>query len=119
MKPALVIYPTGTPFSVIDLDRNDTLETLQELVGGYVESLTLTPKCVLWCNEYGITERLQTNVLASLVMQKAFWPRVSKDAVILGTAILTGGADENGEILPVDFDDLYTQFGIEVTRENV
>lgn len=39
----------------------NTLDALQEIVGGYIETFTLAPDCVLICNEEGKLRGLPAN----------------------------------------------------------
>jgi hypothetical protein len=119
MKPAIVINANGTPIEIIDVDTPDLLSVMQGIVGGYVEAVSLTPNVTLWCNEDGIAAGLPANVIATFVWHKTFWPRVDSNHSIVGNVILTGGSDENGDVLGIDFEELAYKYGIEVTYENV
>jgi hypothetical protein len=81
------------------------LRTMQSIVGGYLEAVYMmhdqdgTPQVIMWCNEDGKLKDLPVNRRAT-----AFWYALNGGSTgdsLCGTVILTGGADENGDILPV------------------
>ena len=59
-KTIRVLYkPTGKPFEVREI--SNTLEACQELVGGYIEAVTVFTGLVLVCNEEGLILGLPSN----------------------------------------------------------
>lgn len=55
-----VLYkPVGKPFEVREIPN--TLEAMQELVGGYIETVTICTDLVLICNEDGRALGLKPN----------------------------------------------------------
>jgi len=52
------IYPEKPP---IPADIDNTLEALQEAVGGYIETVRITEKIVIVCNEEGKLKNLPKN----------------------------------------------------------
>jgi len=59
------------------LDEKPTLKDMQKIVAGYIEPIRMG-KNTLWVNEFGQLEGLQTNALASQLINK----------IIVGDAIL-------------------------------
>ena len=55
----VVIVEPGKPGYVKDIE--DKLENLQQIVGGYIEAITLKPGVVLVCNEEGKIKGLPIN----------------------------------------------------------
>lgn len=99
---ALIIPPTG-PGQLGPLDQD--LRTLQGIVGGYIEAVYSmhdehgNPQVVIWCNEDGKLQELPINRRAT-----ALWYALNGGPTgdtLCGTVILTGGADEDGDMLPV------------------
>lgn len=70
---------------------DNTLETMQKIVGGYIETVTLSKDTVLICNEEGRLKGLQPSA------------RILGE-VYFGNVILAG-YDEDGEFcsIPLDF----------------
>lgn len=67
------------------------LENLQKIVGGYIETVSLTDKIVIICNEKGKLRGLEPNL------------RIGSFDVLVGTIIVCGiDGDDFGEI-PIDF----------------
>ena len=59
-KTIRVLYkPAGKPFEVREIPN--TLEACQELVGGYIEMVTVLTGLVLVCNEEGLIRGLPSN----------------------------------------------------------
>ena len=55
-----VLYkPVGKPFELREIPNS--LEACQELVGGYIETVTLAENLILVCNEEGLIHDLPSN----------------------------------------------------------
>lgn len=68
------------------------LNNLQKTVGGYIETVSLTDKLVVICNEEGKLQGLEPNF------------RLPWGDVVCGTAIICGVKDENFGAVPIKFD---------------
>jgi hypothetical protein len=84
----------ATPVEVIDLS-DDTLTKLQDAVGGWVQAVDLTEDVTLWCNEEGKMNGLPFNAIATSLWIDKF----GETDIIVGDVVLTGGADDEGELL--------------------
>jgi len=93
MKQAVVIETSGES-RTIELDG--TLEQLQSEVGGLIEAVTLPNGLTMWLNEEGKLQQLDHNQQAQVIFDHSFGPGVD---IVLGNAVITGGADEDGETL--------------------
>ena len=69
---------------------SDTLENLQETVGGYIETVTLGKGLVMICNEYGKINGLEKNFYCF-------------NDCIVGTVIIIGHKGEEFCDIPIDF----------------
>jgi hypothetical protein len=91
-KVEVVQMPAGT--------GSAEYEFLSASVGGWIEMVTLVDDLdgiILWVNEEGKINNLDYNPLATTIWETCF----GFTDVIVGNAILTGGADEDGETLPL------------------
>ena len=91
-----VVIPSAEPAYLVEGDPD--LKTLQKLVGGYVETYPLIAPwgtAVMWLNEDGKRLGLPRNASATVLLVLA--PGLAGDHVV-GTAVLTGPADEEGEV---------------------
>lgn len=82
----VIIKEPGEPighFAEID----NTLEAMQEIVGGYIETITL-PGCVIVCNEEGKLRGLPENL------------KLPNDTVV-GTVIICGKDDDEYTDVPI------------------
>ena len=77
-------------------DIDGTLESMQALVGGYIEALDLTGDSTMWVNEEGLLLDLPYNHTATMFAGNWY-----NDTYIVGDVFITGGADENGKTLPI------------------
>ena len=93
MKTALRINTDFTT-EILDLDT-DTLEKLQDAVGGWVQAVDLHDDLTLWCNEEGKLTSLPTNVIGTHMWEKSF----GMTDIIMGNIVFTGGTDDEGENL--------------------
>jgi len=57
----VVIFEPDKPGRITEI--NNTLKDMQEIVGGYIETITLAGSTVIVCNEEGITLELPENRL--------------------------------------------------------
>ncbi|MBQ9599858.1 MAG: DUF3846 domain-containing protein [Clostridia bacterium] len=71
----LRVYPRHTP---IPADIDNTLEALQDAVGGYIETVHITDKLVIVCNEEGKLKNLPAN-------RELVWKLGGKDKQIVTT----------------------------------
>lgn len=67
-----------------------TLENLQKIVDGYIESVTIRPGLLIICNEEGKIKGLEPNI------------RIPGD-VICGTIIVIGATGEELSDIPIEF----------------
>jgi Domain of unknown function (DUF3846) len=69
-----------------------TLELMQTLVGGHVESFPIAPNGLLgWCNEDGWMLDLEPNVFATVTFER----------VLVGNVYITGWWDGKDDCLPL------------------
>ena len=92
MKTAMVIDTQGH-VSTLDISVR-SLEQMQVAVGGYVQAVDIADDVTLWCNEEGKMMGLEHNPLAQHLWDRAFGAGTD---YIVGTVVLTGGADDEGE----------------------
>ena len=93
MKNAMVITTLGS-VSLVNLETQ-SLETLQDAVGGYVQAIDLGDQVTMWCNEEGKMIGLPHNPFG-----QAFWEKMyGRTDYIVGDIVLTGGADNEGETI--------------------
>jgi hypothetical protein len=93
---ALVFKTNNT--LVVEQDTNEfvSYETLSRAVGGMIEAVTLPNGLTLWVNEEGKMDGLPVNDYATRLFASAFGAGID---IIVGDAIVTGGADDEGETL--------------------
>lgn len=94
-----VSYKSGpvkfvTPVQVLDLTK-DSLSMMQSVVDGWVQCVDLTEQVSLWCNEEGKMVGLPVNPLGTSMWVHQY----GETDIIVGNIVLTGGADEEGELL--------------------
>ena len=94
MKKAIRIT-TENETIVFEL-KSDSLEQLQQAVGGYVQAIDLSDKLTLWCNEEGKMINLPHNRGAQKLWDEVFGAGTD---YIVGDIVLTGGADRHGNTL--------------------
>jgi len=93
-KQKAVIISTDGEKSVVEFEFGKSYELLSNAVGGMIECVSLKD-ADLWCNENGIAEGLELNMIASAIYSEAF----NASNPILGNVIITGSVDEEGETL--------------------
>lgn len=82
----------------VQWDTTDgTLQHLQRAVGGLVDVVGLAPNLDMWVNDEGLALGMEVNHLATVAAQVCGKFRQP----YAGPAVFTGGADENGETLPL------------------
>lgn len=96
MSKVLIIAP-GTNIATVQ-DVEPTLETLQGLVGGLIQPITLG-NGVLWCNEEGKLQGLPHNWAADKLLVAAGVPLMVGDFIV-GTAVIQGPStyDEDNDV---------------------
>ena len=98
---AVIIRTDGTK-SVVEFSHENSYDTLSGAVGGYIECVRLSESEDMWCNENGIAERRDLNMIASAIYSETF----GVGNPILGDVIITGGADEEGYTLGLSEEDV-------------
>jgi hypothetical protein len=93
-KQKAVIISTDGHKSVVEFEFGKSYQLLSDAVGGMIECVGLKD-ADLWCNENGIAEGLELNMIASAIYSDAF----NASNPILGNVIITGSVDDEGETL--------------------
>ena len=93
-KQKAVIISTEGHKSVVEFEFGKSYQLLSDAVGGMIECVGLKD-ADLWCNENGIAEGLELNMIASAIYSDAF----GAGNPILGNVIITGSVDAEGETL--------------------
>lgn len=93
-KQKAVIISTEGHKSVVEFEFGKSYQILSDAVGGMIECVGLKD-ADLWCNENGISEGLDLNMIASAIYSDAF----GAGNPILGNVIITGSVDDEGETL--------------------
>ena len=93
-KQKAVIISTEGQKSVVEFEFGKSYQLLSDAVGGMIECVGLK-NADLWCNENGISEGLDLNMIASAIYSDAF----GAGNPILGNVIITGSVDAKGETL--------------------
>jgi hypothetical protein len=97
-KKVILIPVKGAP-EVVELTQEFVdYDTISNGVEGWIESVSLEDNLNLWVNEEGKVNSLPYNNLAT-VLWEAYYGFTD---VIMGPAVVTGGADEEGETLGLD-----------------
>lgn len=92
---ALVLTTHNTVEIEQDNEEFVSYATLSRAVGGFIEAVNLPNGLTLWVNEEGKLDGLPVNEYATRLFVSAF----GAVDVIVGNAIVTGGADDDGETL--------------------
>ena len=91
MKKAIRVTTEGL---IQELDiSEDSLSTLQNGVGGWVQAIDLTTSMTMWCNEEGKLEGLPHNPFAQKLWDVAFGADTD---YIVGDVVFTGTPDDEG-----------------------
>lgn len=100
----VIIIPPGKEPAEERVVAQD-LRNLQSIVDGYIEAVNTmyddagVPQATFWCNEEGKLKNFPVNERAT-----ALWYALEGGPTgdyLSGTVILSGGADPDGDILPV------------------
>lgn len=99
MTVSIVIYTNG------DITKENLVgyQPLSDAIGGLIESVPASPEVTIWCNEEGKILNLNYNVVAT-----NFWEVfddygcVAAGDVLVGTVVIQGPIDEEGETTDVD-----------------
>ena len=79
----------------VTFDNDSCYATLRDAVGGYIECVALSDTLNMWVNEEGKLINLPPNFVATQLWSAVFGPT----DIIVGDAIFTGGADDDGNTL--------------------
>jgi hypothetical protein len=94
----LIIEPGGE-HRVEKLGRG--CEPLQRLVGGYIEATYVERGDVtFWINEEGKLNGLEPNPVGTALWYQG-WPNHRIEDILVGTVVISGGADDQGETLSI------------------
>ena len=93
---ALVLKTNNTIQVEEDTEEFVSYATLSRAVGGMIEAVTLPSGLTLWVNEEGKMNGLPVNDYATRLFDSAFGSGID---IIVGNAIITDGADDEGETL--------------------
>jgi len=91
MKRA-VIFPTNGQAYEVDLGT-DTLTTLKNAVGGWIEPVELGSPWTMWVNEEGKLKQLAVNDKATQMFNEGLHEVID---LIVGNVIFTGGTTPTG-----------------------
>lgn len=113
MKALIIPADPSEPCRVVNLAAGARqLANLQDAVGGYVD-VQAHDECDIWVNDEGRLIDLPVNVRVSHWMlnesERAKRGEVGESMVMYGDAVLTGPADSEGDVTPVD-DELVKHF---------
>jgi hypothetical protein len=93
---ALVLTTDNTVEVEQDTEEFVSYATLSRAVGGMIEAVSLPSGLTLWVNENGKNDGLPVNAYATNLMTREFGATYD---ILVGNAIITGGADDDGETL--------------------
>jgi len=98
MKGTLTTIKTDGTIETAEFDRLETLEELQERVGGWLEVISYFDKyegkpCIAYCNEEGKLNRLPLNVEAQVAWEKALGEPIFSDHLV-GNIVVVQGDEE-------------------------
>lgn len=83
-----------------EIPANELGDELHTAVGGYVQCIPLAATGLhLWVHEEGKLIGLEPNANAQALWDFAWGPRTD---FVVGNAVITGGADRNGDTKPLD-----------------
>ncbi|MDP9903148.1 DUF3846 domain-containing protein [Arthrobacter bambusae] len=86
---------TEQPLRIVEIPESESLAQLQALVEGYVKRIDLQHGVTSWLNEEGKLTGLQCNPRA----QRLYIETYGLADIIVGPAVLTGGAYDQGSTL--------------------
>ena len=77
------------------------LKSLQSAVGGYIEAVeSQSGKTTFWVNEEGKLMGLPVNLVGTELLYELH-PAFRGYDILVGTVVVTGGADSHGNTLPI------------------
>ena len=82
MSERILTIAVKKPMKMIErVQVKDSLKNFQEIVGGYIESLRISPDIYLFCNEEGKIQDLQPNFLLGndVICGTVFFARTNQD----------------------------------------
>jgi hypothetical protein len=100
MTLAIRITTAGT-IEELDLSGDNSLDTLQTAVGGWVQAIDLDESLTMWLNEEGKLVGLPHNPYAQFAWDKRFGAHTD---YTVGDVVFTGGTDDEGYTLGLDQD---------------
>jgi hypothetical protein len=94
-----IVIPADGAVQLVELGETDTeqLRTLQEIVGGYIETVPLSPSApavTMFANEDGVRLQLPTNLVACMLTGRP----------IVGSVVLAGAATHSGALRTIPDD---------------
>lgn len=89
---AVVLRATGEA-EVAEFQATDTMNFLQDMVGGFFECIVVRAGLNMWVNEDGINMHLPLNERASRIYSRAV-----VGGRIVGDVVFTGHSDSDGNI---------------------
>lgn len=91
----MLVVVINTDGTVEGREIDGTLASMQAIVGGLIQPLDLTETETLWANEEGLLLDLPYNHVATELLRQWY-----QGLSLCGTIFLTGGTDDDGNILP-------------------
>lgn len=98
-----------TPMKALRINTDGSWEDIELAPGlqGYYDAIgchtmdmvRLSEDCDLWCDDEGLLNGSELNLLATSL--RAMMHQVRYDMPLMGNAVLTGGATEEGDTLPL------------------
>lgn len=82
-------------YEIVEFDETNSLEVMQEAVGGLIDLVRLSDDLDLWVNDEGLLMQLPLNYFAMKVYTHTFHTK----GLIVGDVIFTGGSDDEGNSL--------------------
>jgi hypothetical protein len=113
---ALRLTPGTTIQSIEIAEDSRHLEQLQAAVGGWIQTLTLSPDLVLVFNEEGKIQRLPINDVATRLTQH-YAVGLSPQDQIVGTALIVGFADSHFVDAPAEAREVLNRLGFAIAEE--
>lgn len=96
--PAVIVHTNGQ-VEMVNLDTG--YKAIQSVVGGYFEAVTSsTGETTFWVNEEGKLIGLPMNPAATVLLWELD-PSFAGQDFLMGTVLITGGVDDEGETLGV------------------
>jgi len=93
--PKAVVITTDGEKQVKEFEIGNSYKLLSETVGGLIECVRLDANLDMWVNDNGLAEGLAQNPHGTRIYNDTF----GAQHVIVGNIIFTGGADDEGETL--------------------